>query len=84
MIGSAYSRFKTEDCSICKLPFETVMPCDFCGAFACMEHFRESWKECPDCGLYGCGEHFDGMFCKECIEEQQKDYTEEEKNNEDN
>ncbi len=69
MLGSTYSRFKTEDCVECKLPFETVMPCDFCEALACMEHFQETWKECPDCGRRGCTEHFDGMYCKECMKE---------------
>ena len=66
MIGSTYSRFKTEDCAECKLPFEDVMPCDFCEKHhACMECF-ENWRECPDCGRIGSKEHFDGMSCKGC------------------
>ena len=74
MLGSTYSRFKTEDCVICREPFENLMPCDFtegdtckcCGALACQHCFSETWKECPDCGRRGCREHFDGMYCKEC------------------
>lgn len=67
MFGSPISRFKTEDCAVCKLPFEDIMPCDFCEAFACLEDFQENWKKCPECGQIGCREHFDGMYCKECI-----------------
>ena len=84
MIGSTFSRFKTEDCVECDDIVEDALPCDFtegdtckcCGKMACRDCFREVWKECPDCGRRGCRGHFEGMYCKECIEEQRKDYTE--------
>lgn len=70
MLGSPVSRFKTEDCAVCKLPFEDVMPCDFCTKeVACNGCFQANWKECPDCGRIGGREHFDGVYCKECTNE---------------
>lgn len=72
MLGSPISRFKTEDCAVCKLPHETVMPCDFCEAFACIEDFQNIWKKCADCGRIGCREHFLGMFCRKCTYEDEE------------
>ena len=69
MLGSTYSRFKLEDCTVCKLPFEDIMPCDFCEAMACKNDFQNVWKVCADCGRIGCRCHFDGMYCKECNNE---------------
>ena len=77
MLGSTYSRYKTEDCAECGDIVEDALPCDYCGKMSCQDCFRDVWKVCPDCGLRGCKDHFDGMYCKNCIEEQRKDYTEE-------
>jgi len=66
MLGSTYSRFKTEDCVECGDIVEDALPCDFCNDMACQHCFSEEWKECPDCGRRGCREHFEGMYCKEC------------------
>ena len=68
MIGSTYSRFKTEDCSVCDDVVEDALPCDFCGKMACQACFREIWKECAKCGRRGCREHIEGRYCSECIE----------------
>jgi len=77
-------RFFTADCAECGEvvgnPGDHVMPCDFtengtckcCGNVVCGDCFREIWKECPDCGRRGCREHFDGMYCFECIKENNK------------
>ena len=66
MIGSIYSRFKTDDCVECRDVVEDALPCDFCGKMACQHCFREVWKVCFGCGRIGGKEHFDGMYCKEC------------------
>ena len=77
MLGSTYSRFKTEDCTECGDIVEDALPCDFCGAMACQECFRETWKTCPDCGKSGCKKHFDGMYCLGCIQANDEDILEE-------
>jgi hypothetical protein len=71
MLGSTYSRFKTEDCVECGDIVEDALPCDFCKTkiMACQHCFSETWKDCPGCGRIGCKSHFDGMYCKECINE---------------
>ena len=65
MIGRRVSRFKTEDCVLCQLPFETFALCEFCDSIFC-EDCKKYWKTCANCGREGCKEHFDGMYCKEC------------------
>ena len=68
MIGSAYSRFKTEECVECSDIVEDALPCDFCRKMACQHCFSEKWKTCAKCGRTGCRGHFDGMYCFECNE----------------
>lgn len=68
MQGSTYSRFKTEDCEECKLPFEEVVLCEVCEKPFCVD-CTKYWKTCPECQIMGCKEHFDGMYCKECVKE---------------
>ena len=66
MLGSTYSRSKTEDCVECDDVVEDALPCDFCSKeMACQHCFSEVWKECPRCGRRGGRKHFDGMYCKE-------------------
>lgn len=53
----------------CGNPGHPILSCDFCDNMACEFCFREIWKECPKCGRMGCRKHFDGMYCRECVDE---------------